>query len=316
MRRALLSSVSDVEIRLLRVFITVAECQGIAASELELNIGKSTISKHIADLEQRIGLKLCNRGPSGFGLTPEGETVLGLARKLLGRIDDFQSGVDNIHRNLTGTIKIGIFDQSTTNPNAQVHEAIRMYDRLAPDVSLNITLGTPSSLEARVTDGSLDLAIVPMYRSSSALRYNRLYREKMTLYCGYGHDLYGIDQPSNARLPDLSAYKYAGYGFNSPNLTAGRKLGLRRTAQVQEEEALALLIQSGCYLGYLADHVAANFRTEGKVWPVYPERTSYQTDFGAVTRKRPEPNRKTATFLDCLKNAHEAAGEKKPAVAV
>ena len=81
-KRALLSTLGDVDIRLLRIFVVVAECSGIAASELELNIGKSTISKHISDLEHRIGLRICNRGPSGFSLTTEGEKVLKLTRGL------------------------------------------------------------------------------------------------------------------------------------------------------------------------------------------------------------------------------------------
>ena len=60
LNRAHLRSLSDVDIRLVRIFITVTECGGFAASEVELNIGRSTISKHISDLELRIGLKLCN----------------------------------------------------------------------------------------------------------------------------------------------------------------------------------------------------------------------------------------------------------------
>jgi len=50
-RRALLRSLGDVGVRLIRIFIAVTECGGFAASESELNIGRLTISKHIADLD-------------------------------------------------------------------------------------------------------------------------------------------------------------------------------------------------------------------------------------------------------------------------
>jgi hypothetical protein len=43
-RKALLGRVSDVDIRLLRVFRAVAACGGVTAAELELNIGRSTIA--------------------------------------------------------------------------------------------------------------------------------------------------------------------------------------------------------------------------------------------------------------------------------
>ena len=79
-KRALLRRLGDADLRLLRVFVTVAEFGGLAASEFELNIGRSTISKHLADLELRLGLKLCQRGPAGFALTAEGEQVVSVAR--------------------------------------------------------------------------------------------------------------------------------------------------------------------------------------------------------------------------------------------
>ncbi|WP_141104170.1 helix-turn-helix domain-containing protein, partial [Noviherbaspirillum denitrificans] len=50
-RRAILGQLSDTDMRLLRVFKSVVDCGGMAAAELELNIGISTISKHVKDLE-------------------------------------------------------------------------------------------------------------------------------------------------------------------------------------------------------------------------------------------------------------------------
>jgi DNA-binding transcriptional LysR family regulator len=52
--RAWLGQVGDTDIRLLKVFRAVVECGGMAAAELELNIGRSTISRHVKDLEQRL----------------------------------------------------------------------------------------------------------------------------------------------------------------------------------------------------------------------------------------------------------------------
>ncbi|HOM21905.1 MAG TPA: LysR family transcriptional regulator, partial [Ottowia sp.] len=45
--RAVLGQVSDMDLRLLRVFKAVVECGGMAAAELELNIGTSTVSRHV-----------------------------------------------------------------------------------------------------------------------------------------------------------------------------------------------------------------------------------------------------------------------------
>lgn len=304
-KRAVLNALSDVDIRLIRIFITVSECGGFAASELELNIGRSTISRHISDLEHRVGLVLCNRGPSGFSLTPEGEQVLTASKRLLSSIEGFQSEVDEIHTHLTGTLRIGLFDQSSTNPNAKIDEAIRRFDKAAPEVSLEIAFGPPSPLETRVLDGTLDLAIVPMHRQSSSLDYLLLYEEQMSLYCGKDHSLFFAEPNAPLDQLKLARFKYAGYAFNSPNMKAGQTLGLRRAARVQEEEALVLLVKSGRYLGYLAHHVAAPFEAQHIIKAVAPKLTGYSTTFAAISRTKPKPQRKTLEFLKCLRVAHQ-----------
>ena len=45
-RKALLGRISDVDIRLLRVFHAVVACRGLSAAEVELNIGVMTFLKH------------------------------------------------------------------------------------------------------------------------------------------------------------------------------------------------------------------------------------------------------------------------------
>ena len=67
-----LAQVSDFDIRLLRIFRSVVECGGFSAAETVLGIGRSAISQQMSDLEQRLGLRLCQRGRAGFSLTEVG----------------------------------------------------------------------------------------------------------------------------------------------------------------------------------------------------------------------------------------------------
>ncbi len=305
-KHALIRQLGNADIRLLQVFITVCECKGLAASEFELNIGRSTISKYISDLETRMSLKLCHRGPSGFRLTDAGERVLDAATRLIGALDAFSNEVDEIHNELRGTLSLGLFDQSTTNPEAHIDSALRMFDQLAPDVDIVIAIEPPNVVEARVIEGTIDIGIVPFHRKSESLNYLSLYSETMTLYCGNGHPIIEKGDLQDLDISILKEFKYAGFGFNSPNMGAGEKLGLRRAARVQDEEALSLLIQSGVYLGFLADHVAEGFIRNNMVFPVAPNLTRYVSHFTAITRKSPQPGRKTQLMLDQLQRVHAA----------
>ena len=102
--RAILGQLSDMDLRLLQVFKTVVECGGMSAAELELNIGTSTVSRHVKDLETRLGLVLCRRGRAGFALTQEGQRVYDETLRLLAAVDGFRSSVDDIHHRMGGQL--------------------------------------------------------------------------------------------------------------------------------------------------------------------------------------------------------------------
>ena len=86
-----LAQVSDFDIRLLRIFRSVVECGGFSAAETVLGIGRSAISQQMSDLEQRLGLRLCQRGRAGFSLTEEGREVYQSALQLLSALESFRT---------------------------------------------------------------------------------------------------------------------------------------------------------------------------------------------------------------------------------
>jgi DNA-binding transcriptional LysR family regulator len=307
-RKAHLGRVSDVDIRLLRVFRSVVACGGVSAAELELNIGRSTISRHLTDLELRLGVKLCERGPGGFALTTEGKQVFDASSRLLSAINSFQSDIDEVHRRLTGHLSIAMFDKTITNPEARLPQTIDLFDKVAPRVTIEIHAEPVNVIESGVLSGRFHLAIVPTHRQSSSLRYFHLYAEQMFLYCGAGHELFGqADAEITKRR--IRRCKYAGIGFHSPNLMFSQLLKLKRSADVYDEEALAALILSGRYLGFLPDHYARSFVERGAMQRLRPDAFHYQSDHAAILRQSPKPSRLVKEFLDCLCRAHGAAAD-------
>ena len=57
---------SDVDVKLLRVFTRVVEHGGFSAAQAELGISQASISTYMSDLEARLGVRLCQRGRSGL----------------------------------------------------------------------------------------------------------------------------------------------------------------------------------------------------------------------------------------------------------
>ncbi len=109
-RKVRLGRVTDVDIRLLRIFQSVVDCGGLSAAEVELGIGRSTISTHLADIETRLGVRLCERGRSGFCLTAEGMKVYQASLNLMRSLQDFQEEIGALHGRVGGELKVGIVD--------------------------------------------------------------------------------------------------------------------------------------------------------------------------------------------------------------
>ena len=65
----MLNQLSDLDLRLIRVFLSVLDAGGISAAQTALNVSQSTISTQLATLETRLGFRLCERGRAGFRLT-------------------------------------------------------------------------------------------------------------------------------------------------------------------------------------------------------------------------------------------------------
>ena len=302
-KQILLGQLDDIDIRRLRVFRTVTESGGISAAELELNIGRSTISTHIKDLEIRLGVTLCRRGRAGFSLTEEGSHIYQATLRLLSSLDEFRAEVGDVHNRLTGQINLALFDKIVSNPNAHVSKAFKLFEKLAPEVELSVYVESLNEIERGVMEGRFQVGITPGHRKSSSLDYTALFKEQMYLYCGSEHSLFNVSDEKIDKQ-DILASKYAGLGYHSPNMEVGRRLGMKRKVTVYDQEAIAHLLLSGCYIGYLPEHYAKAFVEQGLIRAIRVDVFNYECEFFSISRKSPKPSRAIDTFLRCIIDSH------------
>lgn len=303
--KALLGRLGDIDLRLLRVFKAVADCGGMAAAELELNIAMSTISRHVKDLEERLGLVLCRRGRGGFALTAEGEKVYAAAEQLLSATEAFRGSLHEIHRGLGGELHVALFEKTATNPGARIAEAIAGFRAAAPEVALNLHVGTIAMIERGVMSGQFQLGIVPEHRRSESLVYDELFDETMLLYAGRGHPWFdaGGVQPG---WKELREQPLAALGYHSPNMMLAHERKLERRATASDQEGVATLVLSGGFVGFLPEHYAQVFVASGRMRAVSPQTLSYRCVFSCLHRRTAALSRAAEVFRDALLGAHGA----------
>jgi len=192
-RISLSGQVSDLDLKLLRIFKTVVECGGFSAAEVELNIGRSAISRQMADLETRLDMRLCQRGRSGFRLTEHGKLVYEATLELLLDIEKFRSNINAAHSRLIGELKLGLTDNMVSDSNSPVIETLGRFHQEEPEVSISLQIGSPNEIERAVIEGHANIGIVPVHHQLPGLTYQPLYQENSKLYCGARHPLFSLD---------------------------------------------------------------------------------------------------------------------------
>lgn len=306
-RKALLGRVSDVDLRLLRIFQAVVNCGGFSAAEIDLGIGRSTISTHIGELEARLGTRLCERGRGGFALTAHGRKIYEASLGLMKALDEFRHEVNADPDVVTGEISIGLVDNIIWDEELRLRHVFREFSALASHIDMTLYVLSPDEIERRLLDGRLHVGIAPVMHELAGLAYTHLFDEVNYLYCGKGHPLFDV---ADARISttDLvrSQYVKKGYAVNSKLQQANAAMGKRVVGY--HVEAFALLILSGCYIGFLPEHYAAIWEAGGQMRRLLPERYEATVSFAAITaRNRPKTPAQEA-FLGCLRKVRSADG--------
>ncbi|HRD86259.1 MAG TPA: LysR family transcriptional regulator [Rubrivivax sp.] len=298
--------IRDVDLRLLRVFKAVADCGGMAAAELELDIAMSTISRHVKELEQRVGLILCRRGRGGFSLTAEGQQLYAAAEQLLGATDGFRGRLHEIRQGLGGELHVALFEKTASNPAARIAQALGDFGRRAPGVHLNLHVGSIAMIERGVIDGQFQLGVIPEHRRSESLCYDELFDETMWLYAGAAHPWFATSQEPDTRRHwgALRSQALAALGYHSPNLAIAHEHRLLRRATASDQEGVATLVLSGAFVGFLPDHYAESFVRQGRMRAVNPGQLSYRCRFSSIHRRSPGLPRAAEVFREALIEAH------------
>jgi DNA-binding transcriptional LysR family regulator len=287
---------SPTDLRLLRVFQAVVRHEGFAAAQESLGLSPGTISNHIAHLEARFGVRLCERGRKGFSLTPDGIRIHEAAENLLRSVEHFSGTIGSVRGELSGTVHLGTVDAMYTNSEASLEQAIAQFNSRAPNVILHVEIASPQDLMQRLLDGRYSLVITPIELIHPSVVARVLFEEEQRLYCGRHHPLFASSAPIT--LDTIRSYPYAGRAYmQSGGPLRDQTFDWR--ALTSHMEALAILIKSGRYLAYLPEHFARSFVERGEMKSLLAEETTCFDTFYLAHRKD-ERNRASIALSECL----------------
>lgn len=90
----------------LRVFVRVMDRGSFSSAATDLGLTPSAVSKVMSRLEDRLGVRLLQRSTRRLALTPEGETFLMRARRIIGDIEEAEAEIMQARGSPRGRLRI------------------------------------------------------------------------------------------------------------------------------------------------------------------------------------------------------------------
>ena len=126
-----------------RIFLALVRSGSVRAAASAAGVSHATVARRVDAFETRLGIKLFDRLPIGYLLTPAGEDLLEVAEKVE---DEF----DAVQRRLAGVIRVTMIDVNATH---LLMPDIVAFNELYPDIELEICMThEPLDLRRRETD--------------------------------------------------------------------------------------------------------------------------------------------------------------------
>jgi DNA-binding transcriptional LysR family regulator len=188
--------------RQLEVFRAVAEANSFTRASHSLFISQSTVSQHIRELEDSLGVKLFLRNRRTVSLAAAGEDLLEHSRNIFRMLDQAELAAKTFKDPYHGKLTFGC---ASTTLLYQLPPILTEYASKYPNVELNITGGTIQDVAKQMWSGELDFALVVLPLSAPALQKQVLLEESFVGVVPKNHSL--------ASKPHLAITDIAGERF-------------------------------------------------------------------------------------------------------
>jgi DNA-binding transcriptional LysR family regulator len=188
----------------LRSFAEVVDAGSFVAAADQLGLSKAAISRHVAELESHLGVRLLHRTTRKLSLTEEGEVFHARARQLLSDMAEAEAEITSRSREAVGQLRVNVPVSFGIHHLAQVWGEFR---RKHPKVSLDITL---SDRVADLAEEGFDAAVRIARLPSSSLVSRQLATTRMVL-CASPQYLRRAGRPKHPA--DLAQHSVIAYSY-------------------------------------------------------------------------------------------------------
>ena len=204
----------DVDTRLVRYFVAVADEGSLTRAAQRLFVSQPALTKQIKRLEAQLGVRLFSRSRAGMSLTEAGEALAGQATALLAACDQALRETKSAASRAARVLRVG-FLASAANESTQ--DIIAGFGRVRPGWRVEMRQASWSDPTAGLVDGDVDAALLRLpFPGQETLRVEVLLTEPRWVALPSGHPLAAraeldfrdlLDEPFVAAPPETGWWR-------------------------------------------------------------------------------------------------------------
>jgi len=184
----------------LMTFYEVAKHKSFSKAAEELYISQPAVTKHIQNLELKVGMRLIQRGRGGFALTEAGKTLYRHTQKISSHLMEIEDVLGDLQKDHHGSLRIGTTESYS---KCLMPKLLSGFQTSFPAIKISLDVGNSEEIEKNLSTYRNDLAVIGVTRVSPKLKSIPFLKEELVLIVSPKHPL---SKRKSVSLRELEAY--------------------------------------------------------------------------------------------------------------
>ncbi len=190
---------AQMRIQHMREFVAIKEEGNISRAARSLYMTQPALSRHLAELERELGVRLAERDKHSVTLTQMGERAYKSFRQILRTYDNMTEDIAGYKQGLTGRLRIGMLYYTIRR---DFGDAMERFAEEYPNVELRRYSYQPQEVFQALVEERIDVGVLPRanYPDAGYLRYQDILESPLAALMAAGHPLASCDHLTLADL--------------------------------------------------------------------------------------------------------------------
>lgn len=273
------------------VFATVAEQGSFTKAANKLGMPKSSVSRHVSQLEERLGERLLNRTTRQMKLTEVGKLYFQHCRRIVEEAESARSVVSSMKAQPTGHLRVSA-PLAFGSPFLQdvVHEFLQKNKKLSLELVLENRL-------VDLVDEEIDLAVRLGPLDDSSLVARTMGASVLTICATPAY----LEEHGEPKTPqDLANFNLIKHPGAELNFKCGTEIEMNNRFMVNDMGVVKEMALRGFGLGVVPLMLAAEEVADGRLIPLLVDYPMEEKDFFLVYPSRRQLASKTLAFINFI----------------